>query len=128
MRHLIAFADPKAKGKTEEVASYVNLSPVAIPIIVSNRVVNYIFVRVRVNLTPGVDSPAIREKEPFFRDALVRAAHRTPFTVPGDYTKADAARMSASVLADARRIAGAAAVRSVEILSQTPKSTRVSAR
>lgn len=126
MRHLaLAFLKDPPKGKTEEVASYVNLSPVAVPVIVDGKVVNYVFVRVRVNLTPGVDSPAIREKEPFFRDALVRAAHRTPFTLAADHTKVDEARLTAQVLADTRRIVGAAAVRNVQILSQTPKTTRV---
>ena len=71
-------SEPKAE-KTE-VGQYVDLSPVAMPIVVRGALVNYVFVYVRINLTSGANSVKLREKEPFFRDALVRAGHRTPFT------------------------------------------------
>src|SRR5258707_5675261 len=63
----------------------VTLSPVAIPLIVDGQVINYIFLTVRVLLTPKADQFALRDKEPFFRDALVRAAYRTPFLLKGDF-------------------------------------------
>src|SRR5665213_2573881 len=68
----------------------VTLSPVAMPIIVDGQVVNYIFVTARVLLTPQADQFALRDKEPFFRDALVRAAYRTPFLLKGDFNRIDA--------------------------------------
>ena len=49
------------------------------PIVVDGQLVNYVFVYVRLNLTSGANATRLREKEPFFRDALVRAGHRTPF-------------------------------------------------
>ena len=46
-------------------------------VVVNGQLVNYIFVNVRVNLTSRADVTKLREaKEPFFRDALVRDAHR----------------------------------------------------
>ncbi len=44
---------------------------------------NYVFVIVRINLTTTANAAQLREKEPFFRDALVRAGHRTPFSQSG---------------------------------------------
>lgn len=115
------------KGK-EEVQQYVAISPVAIPIIAEGKVVNYVFVNVRVDLTNRADATKLREREPYFRDALVRAAHRTPFTDAKDYTKVDEAKLKAAVLRDAQTIAGVQAIRGVTITSQAPKSMRVSVR
>ena len=42
------------------------------PIVVDGQLVNYVFVYVRINLKSGADVTKMREKEPFFRDALVR--------------------------------------------------------
>jgi len=59
------------------------------PIVVDGRLVNYVFVYVRVNLKSGSDVIKIRGKEPFFRDALVRDAHKTPFVLANDWQKVD---------------------------------------
>src|SRR5450432_2305415 len=83
------------KEKTKEVGQYVDLQPVAMPIVVEGQLVNYVFVYVRVNLRGGADVSKISEKEPFFRDALVRAAHKTPFIVPGNWEKVDETKLVA---------------------------------
>src|SRR3954453_18092554 len=90
--------------KSKEVGQYVDLQPVAMPIVVDGRVVNYVFVYVRVNLKGGADVIKIREKEPFFRDALVRAGHKTPFVVPADWKKVDEAKLVAAMTRDATAI------------------------
>ena len=95
------------------------------PLMVDGQVVNYIFVTVRIDLTPSANAAKLREREPYFRDALVRAGNRTPFTLASDYTKIDEARLVASLTRDAVAIAGAGAVRGVKVLSQAPKSLRV---
>ena len=115
------------KPKDENVPN-VAISPVAIPVIAGGKVVNYVFVSVRIDLTNSANSIKLREREPYFRDALVRAAHRTPFTLATDYTKIDEAKLKAALLRDATAIAGPNAVKGVTILSQTPKSTRVAVR
>ncbi len=123
---LICLAAPAvAADKTTEIPRYVNLSPVALPVVVNGQVINYVFVAVRIDLTTAVDPSAVGLKEPYFRDALVREAHRTPFTLASDYTKIDQVKLCAALLADARAIAGANAIVDVRVLTQTPKSTRV---
>ena len=108
-------------GKTREVGQYVDLQPVAMPIVIDGQLVNYVFVYVRVNLRTGADVTKIRDKEPFFRDALVRDAHRTPFVVPGDWQKIDEAKLVAAMTRDAAAITGPGVVSSVAVMSQSPQ-------
>jgi flagellar basal body-associated protein FliL len=121
-------SDTKAKGKAEENLAYVAISPVAIPVIVNGKVVNYVFVNVRIDLTNSANAVKLREREPYFRDALVRAAHRTPFTLASDLTKIDEGKLKTAVYRDAVAIAGPNAIKGVSITSQAPKSMRVGAR
>ena len=111
-----------AGGEKKEVtAQYVDLAPVALPVIVRGRVVNYIFLKVRLNLAVSADSTKLRTKEPYFRDALIRAAHRTPFTDPKSYVRIDEARLKSVLLKEAGAIAGPRNFIGVSIESQTPK-------
>ena len=96
----------------------VTLSPVAMPIVVDGQVINYVFVTVRVLLTPRADPFALRDKEPFFRDALVRAAYRTPFLLKGDFNRIDEAKLKAALFRDATTIAGRGNVSGVVVVSQ----------
>jgi hypothetical protein len=121
---LLALAAPAVAGGDKEpkaVGQYVDLQPVAMPIVVNGQLVNYVFVYVRINLTAGADVIRLRTKEPFFRDALVREAHRTPFVVPGDWQKVDTAKLTATLARDAAAIAGPGAVSSVVVTSQAPQ-------
>lgn len=116
-----AHASEGAKKGPDPSSQYVDITPVAVPIIAEGRLVNYVFVQVRLNLTPSADANKLREKEPFLRDALVRASHRTPFTGKVDYMHVDEAALKAAVSRDAAPLIGARNVKSVEILSQQPK-------
>ena len=117
---LLVLAGPaRAEEKPKTVGQYVDLQPVALPIVVGGQLVNYVYVYVRVNLTGDVSR--LRGKEPFFRDALVRESHRTPFVVPGNWEKVDEARLTAVMLRDARAIVGAEWVSSVVVTSQSPQ-------
>jgi hypothetical protein len=107
--------------KPKEVGQYVDLQPVAMPIVIDRQLVNYVFVYVRINLKSGVEVGKVRDKEPFFRDALVREAHRTPFVVPADWQKIDEAKLIAVLTRDATAIAGPGVVSSVSVVSQTPQ-------
>ena len=116
-------AHEKKEGKDEkgDVGQYVDLQPVGLPI-VSNRVlVNYVFVYVRINLTSLANASKLREKEPYFRDALVRAGHRTPFTLASDLSKIDTVRLTAALKQDVVRIVGPGQVTSVVVTSQAPR-------
>ena len=112
----IALAAGVASAETKATGQYVDLSPVAMPVIIDGHLINYVFVYVRVNLTPSADALRLRDKEPYFRDALVRMGHRTPFAVRTDYTKLDEARLKASFFQAAAAIAGPGTVASIEIL------------
>jgi hypothetical protein len=92
---------------------------VALPIVVGGQVINYIFVTAKVLLTWNADEFALRDKEPFFRDALVRAAYRTPFMVKGDFNRIDEGKLKAALYRDATAIAGPGNVRGVDVVSQT---------
>ena len=118
---LLGSAQAAEKKSSGPAGQYVDLQPVAMPIVVNGALLNYVFVAVRINIAPNADIQKMREKEPFFRDALVRDAHRTSFVVPTDYDKVDEARLIAAMVRDARAIVGPAAIRSVTVISQTPQ-------
>jgi hypothetical protein len=113
-------AGPKPEGKSD-VGQYVDLQPVGLPIVANGRLVNYVFVHIRLNLTSGANAAKLREREPLFRDALVRAGHRTPFTLASDYSKIDAPRLVASLSSAASAIAGPGQIGSVVVTSQEPR-------
>jgi flagellar basal body-associated protein FliL len=114
-------AEEKKKDEKGDVGQYVDLQPVGLPI-VSNRVlVNYVFVYVRINLTSLANASKLREKEPYFRDALVRLGHRTPFTLPSDLSKIDTVRLTAALKQEVVRIVGPGQVTSVVVTSQAPR-------
>jgi hypothetical protein len=115
-------AHASAPPKSEKPPSqFVDLGAVALPIIVDGRLVNYVFCSVRINLTPSADAQKLRQKEPFFRDALIRAAHATPFVSSQDYLSVDEAKLKAALLRDARAIAGAKDIVSVTVTKQAPR-------
>ncbi len=117
-------ADPKKEDKKDEkgdAGQYVDVKTVALPIVSKNAVVNHVFVYLRINLTSAANAARLREMEPLFRDALVRSAHRAPFTLASDLTKVDAPRLIATMTREANAIAGPGQIRSVVISSQVPR-------
>ena len=100
---------------------YVDISPVALPIVYNRRLVNYVFVSVRLNLARNINAAAMREKEPYFRDALVKLAHRRPFTRLDSFTAVDEGALRSAMAAEAARIAGPRAIAGVQVVNQTPR-------
>ncbi len=110
--------DAKDKdGKEAGGGQYVNVSPVAVPIVLNGQLINYIFITLRLDLAPFADASKLRDREPYFRDALVRAAHRKPFVKAGDYTHVDEGALKSTMMVESARIAGPNVVTGVEILS-----------
>lgn len=111
-------SEPKA-GPAEVVP--MNIGGVGLPIIVDGRIRNYIFVT--VSLTPGAGHTLeqIRAKEPYFRDALVRAAHRTPFVLADDWTQIDATAVSAALMRAAPSISGQGSISAAVVALQSPR-------
>ena len=114
-------SEEKKEGKKGDVGQYVDLQPVGLPIVSNRSLANYVFVYVRINLTSAANASKLREKEPYFRDALVRAGHRTPFTLASDLSKIDTVRLTAALKQDAVRIAGPGQIMSVVVTSQAPR-------
>jgi len=102
----------------------VTLATVALPLVFDGQIVNYDFVSLKLLLTPNADLAALRDKEPYFRDALVRAAHRTPFVRPGDLNHIDQAKLKAALYREATAIAGPGKIAGVVVLSETPQHFR----
>jgi hypothetical protein len=113
----------RAEGKkdAEPIGPWVDLLPVGLPVIVEGELVNYVFVYVRINLTRSANTLKLREREPYFRDALVRAAHRTPFILPDDFASLDAAKIAAAMKREAVAIASPKDIAGAVVLRQTPK-------
>lgn len=94
------------------------MSPVALPVVVDGKLINYVFVTLRLRLAPNADSLKLRAMEPYFRDALVRVGTRTPFVRPDNYTILDDAKLKAAVLGQAAALAGAGQVTGVQIVRE----------
>ncbi|MDO1558697.1 hypothetical protein Q0812_04565 [Brevundimonas sp. 2R-24] len=115
-----AAAGGPSRGSSSELVG-IDLPAVGLPVVVEGRVRNYVFVTVRLMISPSADQQAVRAKEPYFRDALVKAGHRTPFTLANDWTQLDAGRISAAVMAAAPAIARRGAVRQAVVALQAPR-------
>lgn len=120
---VLAVASPAlASAPTEPVKEgHVDIDPFAVPVIAGGRVVNYVFVTLRLHTPPTADVDALKAKEPRIREALVRAAHRTPLNGPTRRSELDEAGLAAVALAEARRLGGPKAFTRAEVLRQVPQ-------
>ena len=116
-------AKTEAPSKDAPIGQYVDVLPVAIPIVAEGRLVNYVFVTMRVNLTASANASKWRGKEPYFRDALARLGSRGSFGDPKDYATVDAPRLIAAFQGETVAIAGKD-VKNVVITAQTAKQRR----
>jgi hypothetical protein len=98
-----------------------SIAGLGLPVIEGGRLRNYVFVALRLQLGRGKTIEQMRPKEAFFRDALVKAAHRTPFTVAGDWTRLNEQALSAAVVQAANAISGRGSITGVEVVSQSPR-------
>ena len=102
-------------------AASLAISGVGLPVIAGGRIRNYVFVALRLHLGGGATAEAMRAKEAFFRDALVRAGHRTPFVLPDDWTRLDERALSAGLIRASAAIVGPGKIVRVEVVSQAPR-------
>lgn len=114
-------SEAKKPAAAAEGGQFIDLVPLALPIIADGQIKNYIFLRVRVNLTKSADAPKMRDKEPYLRDALIRSGYRSPFTRSDSYLKVDEAKLSAALAKDATQILGPGKVASVQVMTQDPQ-------
>ena len=129
-----ALAPAMAQAKEEKPAKEpteanlrLDVSGVGLPILQDGRVVNYVFVRLRINLNPGIARPDIEAGEPFVREHMLKAAYRAPLNSGTDLMTLDPQKLEAQTLSAARAVYGATRVRSVEIRDQKPQKLLYSA-
>jgi len=96
------------------------MSNVGVPIISGGRLVNYVIVRLSLTLTSGTDVSRMSEKEPYFREALVRLAYRTHLNPANTLNKVDPALVGAKMLPLCQAIVGPVVTR-VEVKYQEPQ-------
>lgn len=120
---LVAVATRAHAAEEEEPSGpgHYDLTVVGLPVIETNRIRNYIFVRLRLHVAAGHDPMSLRGKDPHIRDSLVRMAHRSPFTVAGERNRLNAGAMAGHVMATAMRVCGRGVVTRVEVIGQQPQ-------
>ena len=118
---VVLAASPARANDDSTGGAALNIAGVGLPVIAGGRIRNYVFVTIRLHLGAGQTAETMRPKDPFFRDAIVRAAHRTPFTLAEDWTQLNAQAISATLMRVAPGIAGRGAVTRAEVLIQAPR-------
>ncbi len=111
----------QASEKAAPAAAVLNLPGMGLPIITDGRVRNYVFIVLKLHLGAGHTVEAVRAKEAYLRDALVKAGHRTPFVLPDTWLALDTVALSAALIRSASTLIGRGAVTRVEVVSQTPR-------
>ncbi len=111
-------AEDKDKDKAKS-AQTIQMEAVALPIIVNGALLNYVFVGIKLELMPNADGAAVRGKEQFFRDDLVRVGHRQPFTRLDDYTRVDESKVIGELMRAAPGIVGPGVLKTAVITKQT---------
>lgn len=115
----LASGPPKKKeGEAAAPDPTVKLQPIAVPIIVGGKLLNYVFVNMTLKMAAAVPVTVMDGQEPLLRDAVVKAAHRTPFTASDTYSEVDAVKLKAVVMREAATLVGKGKVVSVEITKQ----------
>ncbi len=89
----------------------------AVPVVRDGQLVNYLFVSLRIQISPRVDLWRTREKAQFLRDALVRASHSNSLADPNNNNVLNQALAIQVYRQAAIQTLGAEAVAGVTIVS-----------
>jgi len=117
----LAPAQAVAASPPAPAGSSLYLSTVGVPIISGGRLVNYVLVRLTLSLTPGTDVSRMSEKEPYFRETLVRLAYHLHLNPANNLNRVDPALVSAKMLPLCQAIAGPGVVTGIEVKYQEPE-------
>ncbi|MGA9796092.1 MAG: hypothetical protein WBQ17_11235 [Rhizomicrobium sp.] len=109
-------ADDKPKPKAPEPGTSVEMPYLIAPVIVDGKLLANAYVSNKVIATSTNAAMDIRDKTPFIQDAFVRDVNAKPINKDSDPPTVDQAALQARLLADARRIAGAAKVANLKII------------
>ena len=108
----------EGEGEGPPPEAIVKMQSFAAPIVENGKLVNYIFLNLSLKMAEGVPVTIMEGQEPILRDAIVRAAHKTPFNKADSYNEVDAAKLKAVVLSQIATQIGKGKVASVEITKQ----------
>jgi flagellar basal body-associated protein FliL len=115
---ILLAAGPAAAAEKQTRPQTYQIETVALPVIVNGKLLNYVFVSIRLDLMPEANANAVRDKEAFLRDDLVRAGHRTPFTRLDDYTRVDENKVRAELARYAATVIPPGTIKSIVITKQ----------
>lgn len=113
-------AGGSASGHSEssgDVSRSMDAPYLAVPVVRDGRLVNYLFVSLRIQISPRVDLWRTRERAQFLRDALVRASHANALADPANNNALNQALAIQVYRAAAVQTLGADAVAGVTIVS-----------
>lgn len=116
-----ALAQAAPETSTAPEPSWVTMTGVGLPIIVDGRVINHIFVELKLHLKAGHPLEQVRAKDAHMRDALVRVGHATPFVLPDNWNRIDERALSAALIRISTQQLGRGIVTRVEVVRQTPR-------
>jgi hypothetical protein len=126
---LVSAASPSvAEPAADAPRQYVEVGPVALPIVLQGKLRNYVFVTLRLHLAPGADPSYWNDREPYLRDAMVRAGHRTPFVIPNEWMRLDEPALARSMLKEANQFAGPGVFTRVEVIKTSPQRRAIAPR
>lgn len=121
----LVLVNPAMAGEAKDKAAAdpsVKMASVGIPVFTGHTISNYLFLSIKINLTPKANEAKLRDMEPYFRDALVKASHKTSFAQANHDDKLDEPRFKAAMMTEFSRVAGPGMIQSIEIVSQSPRS------
>ena len=99
----------------ETCSNEVRSAPLVIPVTGDGRLVGYAFVTPRFCLSRGVNRFQLDDRMHFVVDQMVRAAHRTPFTLDDEAEMAEA-ETNAALLSAALTVIGEGRVERLDLL------------
>lgn len=116
---IAAMAAPETSAPPKE--AWVTMTGVGLPIIVDGRVINHVFVELKLYLKAGHPLEQVRAKDAHMRDALVRAGHANPFVLADNWNRVDERALAAAVMRIATQQLGSGIVTRIELVRQTPR-------
>jgi hypothetical protein len=111
-----ACAADAPKAKPPEPGTSVEMPYLIAPVVVDGKLLSNAYVSNKVIATSQAAAIDIRDKTPFIQDAFVRDVNAKPIGEDADPSTVDQVALQARLLADARRIVGAAKVADLKII------------
>ncbi|HTQ15066.1 MAG TPA: hypothetical protein VMH86_14415 [Rhizomicrobium sp.] len=111
-----AKAPEKAQEKAPEPGTSVEMPYLIAPMTVDGRLVAYAYISSKIVASSPSAAIEVRLKLAFIQDAFVRDVNGAPIALASDPTRVDEKAVTVRLLADARRIVGAAKVADLKLI------------